>query len=168
MQQLVSEYAKCSLVDMYTKCDLAEKAQEVFDKLPFQNVVSWNALISGYIESGDNEWALKCFEEMQLEGLLPDIVTFVFTMNVCGNVGAISKGTEIHAAITRKGSLASSTRGMFSLRCATWAGVRSLSKFIFSPLNALLLEKLDSCGRDSCEWGQLRNVIECLCVFMQA
>eukprot|EP00250_Pteridium_aquilinum_P018934 c24234_g19_i1 orf=3-662(-) len=34
-----------SLINMYAKCGVLEKAQEVFDRLPIRNVISWNALI---------------------------------------------------------------------------------------------------------------------------
>ena len=37
-----------ALVDMYVKCGAFAKAQQVFDVLPIQNIVSWNVLISGY------------------------------------------------------------------------------------------------------------------------
>ena len=40
-----------ALVDMYAKCGMFGKAQEVFDDLKVRTVVSWNALISGYTKT---------------------------------------------------------------------------------------------------------------------
>ena len=37
---------------MYAKCNLMEKAQEIFDALVARDVTSWNVLISGYTENG--------------------------------------------------------------------------------------------------------------------
>ena len=33
---------------------------------------------------------------MQLEGILLDDITFVYTLKACGNMGAIEKGLELH------------------------------------------------------------------------
>eukprot|EP00250_Pteridium_aquilinum_P021297 c25084_g10_i1 orf=2-229(+) len=64
------------LVDMYAKNGLLAKAQEVFDRLPVRDLVSWNALIAGYAQQGQGHDALNCFECMQCKGLFPDEVTF--------------------------------------------------------------------------------------------
>jgi pentatricopeptide repeat protein len=41
-----------SLVDMYTKCGSFEDAHRVFDIMPFQDVVTWNAMILGHVKCG--------------------------------------------------------------------------------------------------------------------
>lgn len=49
------------LVDLYAKCGNLEDARNVFDKMCHRNVVSWNALISGYAHGGQGSEALhKC------------------------------------------------------------------------------------------------------------
>ncbi|MCO5565211.1 hypothetical protein L7F22_018884 [Adiantum nelumboides] len=50
-----------ALVDMYAKCGVIVKAQEVFDGLPEQNLISWSALIAGYVRLGQGVEALDCF-----------------------------------------------------------------------------------------------------------
>ena len=35
-------------MDMYAKCGDVSKARQVLDRIPLQNVVSWNALIAGW------------------------------------------------------------------------------------------------------------------------
>ena len=61
-----------SVINMYSKCGMLEKAREVFDELAERNVVSWNALISGYAQNGLGDEALKCFRHMQNVGVRPD------------------------------------------------------------------------------------------------
>ncbi|CAL5386578.1 unnamed protein product [Camellia sinensis] len=53
-----------SLVDMYGKCGLLFDAQNVFDYMPERNVVTWNAMIGGYIRNGDLDAASFLFEKM--------------------------------------------------------------------------------------------------------
>ncbi|MCO5547003.1 hypothetical protein L7F22_000443 [Adiantum nelumboides] len=90
-----------TLLDMYAKCGFIAKAQQVFDDLPICNVVSWTALIGGYVEHGEgdvskgqevhaevarqglsgyaedgnDEEAINCFEEMQIKGQLDKALT---------------------------------------------------------------------------------------------
>ena len=94
-----------TLVDMYAKCGCLEKAQKVFDELPAHNTVSWNALISGYVEHGQNRKALDCFEQMQLRHVNnpPDSVTFTCCLKACANLGAKDRGQEIHCMIEKQG-----------------------------------------------------------------
>lgn len=92
-----------ALVDMYAKCGALGKAQKVFDKLPTRNLVTWNALIAGYAQHmlGDEAWS--CFEQMRDEGLSPDAITFISIVKACGNLGAVQKGEEIHAELSKHG-----------------------------------------------------------------
>ncbi|KAI5055280.1 hypothetical protein GOP47_0030425 [Adiantum capillus-veneris] len=94
-----------ALVHMYGKCGTVAKAEEVFERLSVHNVVSWNALLSGYLEGGHAEEAIQYLDKMRLEGIFPDAVTFVCVLKACGEVGLIDKGLEIHAEIERHKSL---------------------------------------------------------------
>eukprot|EP00250_Pteridium_aquilinum_P035727 c9868_g1_i1 orf=2-316(+) len=90
---------------MYAKCGLLMEAHEVFHEVSTRNVVSWTALISGYVEHGFANEALHCFEQMRLDGVPPDVVTFVCILKACGNVGATDTGQDLHGEIERKGLL---------------------------------------------------------------
>jgi pentatricopeptide repeat protein len=94
-----------ALVDMYAKCGMLTKARELLQELPIRNIVSWNALISGYAQHEQGHEALGCYSQMQRDGLSPNEVTFVCILKVCGCMGAIDKGKEIHDEILHKGLL---------------------------------------------------------------
>ena len=81
---------------MYAKCGLLTKAQEVFDELQVQDVVTWTALIDGYTEHGHGEEALQCFQEMKDEGFSPSVVTIACTLKACASIGSLDKGERIH------------------------------------------------------------------------
>eukprot|EP00250_Pteridium_aquilinum_P017876 c23816_g3_i1 orf=860-1291(+) len=83
-----------ALVTMYVKCDELAKAQEVFDQLPVRNVVSWNALIAGYMKKAHGEKALHIFEKMQLDGVSPNSITFICGLKACASIEAIHKGLK--------------------------------------------------------------------------
>ncbi|MCO5547389.1 hypothetical protein L7F22_000838 [Adiantum nelumboides] len=64
-----------ALMDMYAKLDLYDEAWTVFS-LVLNRVGMWNTPIQGYAEQGRGEEALAFLEQMQLEGLSPDVFTW--------------------------------------------------------------------------------------------
>lgn len=92
-----------SLVDMYAECGLLSKAQQVFDDLPFRDVVTWNALITGYVKHERFEEALECHVRMHSDGVCPDVITFIYSLKVCTNLEALEKGQELHGELERLG-----------------------------------------------------------------
>ena len=92
-------------VDMYAKCGVLSKAQQVLKELHLRNVVSWNALITGYADHGQGHEALNAFDQMQSEGFCPDDVTYMCILKGCGSIGAIDKGKQIHNEIVGRGLL---------------------------------------------------------------
>ena len=94
-----------ALVDMYTKCNALEKAQELFEQLPSRNVVSWNVLIAGYTQNGFGHEALKNFRQMQSAGVCPDPVTYISILKACGIVGSLEIGQDIDTEVRKKGLL---------------------------------------------------------------
>ena len=98
-------YLGNALIHLYAKCGILTKAQEVFNDLPFRNVVSWNALISGYTQHCRGHEALNCFEQMQGEGLSPNGITFLCIVKACGSIGALDKGKQIQEEVVSRGLL---------------------------------------------------------------
>ncbi|KAI5078978.1 hypothetical protein GOP47_0006649 [Adiantum capillus-veneris] len=92
-----------SLVDMYADIGLLCEAQEVFNRLPTHNVVSWTALIGGYAKHGFDKESLEHFNWMQLEGVFANSATYACCLKSCGSLGATDKGFDIHVEIARKG-----------------------------------------------------------------
>lgn len=92
-----------SLVDLYGKGGLLAEAWDVFVELPVPDVVSWNALITGYAEHGFDEEALLCLEGMRSRGVCPDDVTYVCSLKACGCPGVIGRGQDVHAEIVKEG-----------------------------------------------------------------
>ncbi|KAH7365854.1 hypothetical protein KP509_18G049300 [Ceratopteris richardii] len=94
-----------ALIDMYSCCQLLSKAQNVFFELPLQNEVSWTTLITGFVQHGQGEEALKYFELMKLKGLSPTIATCLCILKACALKGAVDMGQEIHADLIKEGEL---------------------------------------------------------------
>ncbi|KAI5058798.1 hypothetical protein GOP47_0026968 [Adiantum capillus-veneris] len=92
-----------SLLAMYAKCGALTRAQHVFNELPVRDLVSWNALITGYCKHGHGEEAISCLELMEAEGSSPNEVTLLAVLQACGDIGATETGNEIYTKITQEG-----------------------------------------------------------------
>eukprot|EP01018_Ginkgo_biloba_P030295 Gb_23124 [translate_table: standard] len=92
-----------ALIDMYAKCGRVEDAQNVFDKMPVRDVVSWNAVIAGYAQNGHANKALTLFNQMQLADVKPSSVTMASVLPACAHLTALQQGKCIHDIVTRSG-----------------------------------------------------------------
>ncbi|KAI5081256.1 hypothetical protein GOP47_0004439 [Adiantum capillus-veneris] len=92
-----------TLIDLYSKCGQLVEARAVFDTLPARNVVLWTALITGYAEHGLAMEALNCWRQMQAEGISADAATFVCILKVCGSLGLIECGFQVHLCVVIEG-----------------------------------------------------------------
>ncbi|CAL1368317.1 unnamed protein product [Linum trigynum] len=87
-------------INMYSKCGFMEYARRIFRKLPDENVASWNSMIHGCVERGQNSEALALFDSMKSRRMVrADEVTMLGLISACRNSGQLSRGTEIHLYI---------------------------------------------------------------------
>ncbi|XP_026420903.1 pentatricopeptide repeat-containing protein At5g04780, mitochondrial-like [Papaver somniferum] len=91
------------LVDVYSKCDLIEDARKVFDTLPKRDVIAWNAMISGYSQSGDDGEALSVFVAMQKEGLGFDQTTLSAVLKSTASLQTNIVTRQVHVLIVKSG-----------------------------------------------------------------
>ncbi|KAK3043263.1 hypothetical protein RJ639_002506 [Escallonia herrerae] len=91
--------ANTALVDFYSKWGRIEDAQNVFEKMPNKNVISWNALIAGYGNHGRGTEAVELFERMVSEGMAPNHVTFLAVLSACSYSGLLDSGKEIYRSM---------------------------------------------------------------------
>ncbi|CAD6203924.1 unnamed protein product [Miscanthus lutarioriparius] len=93
-----------AMVDMYAKLSKIDAAQMVFDNLPDRDVVSWNTLITGYMQNGLSNEAIRIYNDMQNhEGLKPIQGTFVSVLPAYSNLGALQQGMRMHALSIKTG-----------------------------------------------------------------
>eukprot|EP00250_Pteridium_aquilinum_P011899 c20379_g1_i1 orf=316-3480(+) len=89
-----------ALVTLYAKCDSLVEARWIFDHLSERDVVAWTSMIATYVQLGNSEEALELFEQMQSEGVTPDVVSFTSALNACESQSALLGGKLIHTCIT--------------------------------------------------------------------
>ncbi|KAI5071738.1 hypothetical protein GOP47_0013989 [Adiantum capillus-veneris] len=90
-----------TVVGTYAKMGLLAKAQDVFDRITERDVVSWNALMTGYAVAGKSEGVLKTFSRMLGEGVDPDLVTLVIVLHACSGKGLLFECLFLFEAMSK-------------------------------------------------------------------
>ncbi|KAM5581081.1 pentatricopeptide repeat-containing protein [Rosa sericea] len=98
----------CCLVDMYAKCGgggSMSDSRKVFDRMREHSVMSWTAVMTGYVQSGGgNEEAVKLFVEMISGGhVSPNHFTFASILKACANLSDLRKGEQVHSLAVKLG-----------------------------------------------------------------
>ncbi|CAN1195563.1 Pentatricopeptide repeat-containing protein At4g16835, mitochondrial [Linum perenne] len=86
-----------SLISMYCKCGSLEDGERLFMEMEgsSRDVVTWNAMISGYAQHGEGSIALRLFDTMIEEGRVkPDWITFVAVLLACNHAGLLELGKK--------------------------------------------------------------------------
>lgn len=96
---LESGVVEMALVNMYGKCGSLRDAHCIFNRLSECMVVAWNAIITAYVKSGGEKYALQFFEQMQQEGSMPDRATFVSILGMFPEPLASFAGKQMHSRI---------------------------------------------------------------------
>ncbi|KAK2368426.1 pentatricopeptide repeat-containing protein [Trifolium repens] len=79
-------------------------ARILFDRMPKRNVVSWSAMIDGYMEKGLFENGFCLFLDMRREGVVEvNSTTMTIMVKGCGNCGGVKEGMQIHRLVSRLG-----------------------------------------------------------------
>ncbi len=81
------------------KCGSMEDAWIVFNKMPSQDVVTWNAILGGCVMHGHGKEALKHFEQM-CKGVQPNDITFVCLLSACSDAGLVYQGMPCYASMS--------------------------------------------------------------------
>ncbi|KAL6861799.1 hypothetical protein ACP4OV_017499 [Aristida adscensionis] len=96
-------FVQSALMDMHLRCGSVADARRLFAGMERKDVVSWNALLRGFVERGHHSDALGLFSSMLRDEMLPDHFTFGSALKACGAVSMLSNVELIHTCIIKLG-----------------------------------------------------------------
>ncbi|KAF7027917.1 hypothetical protein CFC21_039913 [Triticum aestivum] len=96
-----------ALIDMYSKCGMLDAAKTNFLNKNDKTGVSWTAMITGYVQNGQLEEALRLFCDMRRAGLSPDRATFSSIIKASSSLAMIGLGRQLHSYTIRSGHISS-------------------------------------------------------------
>ncbi|KAL8088320.1 pentatricopeptide repeat-containing protein At3g16610 [Apium graveolens] len=86
-----------TLLSMYAKCGIIDDATKFLNEMDWKDSVSFSALISGCVQNGYAEVALKTFQRMQVSKIRPDVATMIGFLPACSYLAALQHGACGHS-----------------------------------------------------------------------
>ncbi|KAK9142990.1 hypothetical protein Syun_012390 [Stephania yunnanensis] len=96
-------YIGSSLISLYARSELLTEAQKVFDEITSRNIVAWNSLICGYIQSGQFLEAMSLVVELERSDMRADSFTINAALTACAQQCLLDFGQAIHSRIVKVG-----------------------------------------------------------------
>lgn len=92
-----------AIVDLYAKCGDMYAAVKEFSKMPFRNVVSWTAIISGFSQKEDALHAIQFFKEMIHAKVEVNNFTITSVLAACSKPLIVNAVHHIHCWVLKNG-----------------------------------------------------------------
>ncbi|XP_028194315.1 pentatricopeptide repeat-containing protein At1g34160-like isoform X2 [Glycine soja] len=85
-----------AVIDMYAKCGFVDKAYSVFVSMSCnKSLITWNTMIMAFAMNGDGCKALKFLDQMALDGVNPDAVSYLAALCACNHAGLVEDGVRL-------------------------------------------------------------------------
>lgn len=81
---------------MHVKCGMMLDARKLFDETPDRNVVSWNTIIGGLVDSGDYAESFRIFLETWCEFSQAGSMLLAIMLRTAAGLGVVSIGSQLH------------------------------------------------------------------------
>ncbi|KAJ9707830.1 hypothetical protein PVL29_000075 [Vitis rotundifolia] len=85
-----------ALIDMYAKCGFVHSANKIFEKIKEKSLVTWNSMICGFSQNGYSVEAITLFDQMYMNCVKMDRLTFLSVIQACSHLGYLEKGKWVH------------------------------------------------------------------------
>uniref|UniRef100_A0A7N0RA42 Pentatricopeptide repeat-containing protein n=1 Tax=Kalanchoe fedtschenkoi TaxID=63787 RepID=A0A7N0RA42_KALFE len=100
-----------ALISSYSKHERVDNAHQVFCEMLYQNLISWNAVISGFLFNGNPLVSLALFSELLAAKLSSDVCTITHIVNSCACISALNYGRQVHNFVIRFGFMSETCLG---------------------------------------------------------
>ncbi|CAA7056951.1 unnamed protein product [Microthlaspi erraticum] len=95
--------SKTALINMYSKYGYLADSVTVFESVEDKDVVSWNALLSGFLRNGKGKEALGVFAAMYRERVEISEFTLCSVVKTCASLKILQQGKQVHAMVVVTG-----------------------------------------------------------------
>lgn len=138
---------EAALLDMCTRCGRMEDAEKIFRRLPLKHdrLIALTSMLRGYAQNGQPEKAISLFFETQLEGLVVDEVASATILGVCGTLGILKLGENLHCHALKHGFLSDVVVGNAIISMYAKCGDLEDAVKVFDLMPS----------RDLCSWNSL-------------
>ncbi|XP_002981045.2 pentatricopeptide repeat-containing protein At5g27110 [Selaginella moellendorffii] len=153
-RQLLSQIEVANaLVTMYGRCGGVGDAERVFSAMERRDLVSWNAMISAYAQSGLAREVVNLFHRMRAERVPPDRITFLMALDACAEIRDLDSGRTVHHLSVESGfgsciSVANATMHLYSSCSSSSSSSSSLMEVVAGIFESMA-------ARDVISWNTM-------------
>lgn len=97
------QYMKNRVLLMHVRCGMMIDARNLFEEMPERNLVSWNTIIGGLVDSGEFMEAFQLFLEMWEEFSDGESRIFATMIRASAGLGLIFAGRQFHSCCVKMG-----------------------------------------------------------------
>ncbi|CAL9224598.1 unnamed protein product [Arabidopsis halleri] len=108
MNKFSSHYVIPALIDMNAKCGHMDRAAKLFEEMPQRDLVSYCSMMEGMAIHGCGSEAVRLFEKMVDEGIVPDEVAFTVILKVCSQSRLVEEGLRYFELMRKEYSILAS------------------------------------------------------------
>ncbi|KAI4358034.1 hypothetical protein L6164_001943 [Bauhinia variegata] len=90
-----------SIITMFSRCGQIKEAQKVFDLIYDKNLISWNAMMTGYAQNGFGRKVIDIFENMLKTECAPDHISYIAVLSGCSHMGLVEEGKHHFSSMTK-------------------------------------------------------------------
>ncbi|CAN6321198.1 unnamed protein product [Urochloa humidicola] len=150
-----------ALLDMYAKAGQIDVSRRVFDSMVQRDLISWNAMVSGYSLNGCFLEAVEALKEMQQGGMGFNASTLVGIIGMCSGFEAKDVGNSLHALAVKYGAIADES--LISAFISMYSAFDDLSSsrliFDLQPVKDLVsFNSMISAYMQHCNWKEAFEV----------
>ncbi|KAL8473183.1 hypothetical protein ACS0TY_030128 [Phlomoides rotata] len=92
-----------ALLSFYSRVSEIGNARKMIDEIPQPDLVTWNALISGYSVNAFDYEALQVFQNLRVMGVKPNASTLTSLLPLCSRLGFNGVGVSLHGLAYKLG-----------------------------------------------------------------
>ncbi|XP_057541687.1 pentatricopeptide repeat-containing protein At2g04860-like [Amaranthus tricolor] len=96
-------FVQTAFICFYARIQRMDIAHKLFDKMSEWDVVSWNALISGYSYNGLDYDGIKVFHDYWMKGVKPNVATLASIVPICTRLSFRNLGRSLHTYSVKSG-----------------------------------------------------------------
>jgi pentatricopeptide repeat protein len=97
-------HVKNATLDLYAKCGDVQSSDKLFaETKSFEDVVSWNTMIAGYMHNGEAKRAMAIFRQMMAKYIKPNLVSFISIIPATAYLVSLRSGLALHCYVVKSG-----------------------------------------------------------------
>ncbi|KAL3640586.1 hypothetical protein CASFOL_015554 [Castilleja foliolosa] len=127
-----------AIVDLYAKSGAMCDAIKQFKQMPIRNVVSWTAIISGFVQKGDSSSAVRILNDMHKTGEEINSFTVSSVLSACAYPDMFGEALQIHCWVLKIGLYLNPVVRASLINTYSKASAVSLSEIIFAESEDLM------------------------------